>query len=281
MAFNERNDKEKGRLSHGEIMTRVLVVDEQSVYRCGIRALIEANSLATEVEDAATLGEVAARVSSHIQIELILVAVQGSLTSFTDVKSACEDLGASRFAVLSASCARQDVLCALAVGFHGFICKAQPDYEILDAIKDLLSGRIYLPPRTIATNDPEPSFRTAPLQDPARPSETDSHALTKRQREVLLFLTKGMSNKQIAGALHIAEATVKIHAAALCSALGVRNRTEAAFKAATLANNCLPPVLYAPRTHPDPEEGGNEYEAHARSERQQPPPAITSAKPTR
>jgi DNA-binding NarL/FixJ family response regulator len=237
--------------------------------------------LATEVEDATTLGEVAARVSSRIQSELILVAVQGSLTSFTEVKSACEDLGASRFAVLSASCARQDVLCALAVGFHGFISKAQPDYEILDAIKDLLSGRIYLPPRTIATNDPEPSFRTPPLQDPARPSEADSHALTKRQREVLLFLTQGMSNKQIAGALHISEATVKIHAAALCSALGVRNRTEAAFKAATLANNCLPPVLYAPRTHPDPEEGGNEYEAHARSERQQPPPAITSAKPTR
>ena len=55
--------------------------------------------------------------------------------------------------------------------------------------------------------------------------------LTRRQREVLQLLTHGKSNKKIARLLGIAEATTKIHMAALVRALGVRNRTEAAFKA--------------------------------------------------
>ena len=55
--------------------------------------------------------------------------------------------------------------------------------------------------------------------------------LTRRQQEVLQLLTHGKSNKEIARALGIAEATTKIHMAALVRALGVRNRTEAAFKA--------------------------------------------------
>ena len=55
--------------------------------------------------------------------------------------------------------------------------------------------------------------------------------LTPRQREVLRLLTQGMSNKEIARALKIAEATTKIHMAALLRTLGVRNRTEAAYKA--------------------------------------------------
>ena len=55
----------------------------------------------------------------------------------------------------------------------------------------------------------------------------------RRQREVLRLLTQGMSNKEIARALKIAEATTKIHMAALLRTLGARNRTEAAYKVGT------------------------------------------------
>jgi DNA-binding NarL/FixJ family response regulator len=59
------------------------------------------------------------------------------------------------------------------------------------------------------------------------------HQLTKRQREVLQLLTRGLSNKEIARVLDIAEATTKIHLAAALRTIDVRNRTEAAFKIAT------------------------------------------------
>jgi DNA-binding NarL/FixJ family response regulator len=59
--------------------------------------------------------------------------------------------------------------------------------------------------------------------------------MTKRQREVLALIARGKSNKEIARALNIAEATTKIHLAALLRVLGVRNRTEAAYKVGNLA----------------------------------------------
>ena len=68
-------------------------------------------------------------------------------------------------------------------------------------------------------------------------TKADVLKLTKRQREVLPLLARGLSNKEIARALAIAEATTKIHLAALLRALGVRNRTEAAYKAANLINS--------------------------------------------
>ena len=58
--------------------------------------------------------------------------------------------------------------------------------------------------------------------------------LTPRQREILRLLTRGLSNKEIARMLGIAEATTKIHLAGLIRNLDVRNRTEAAFKAAIM-----------------------------------------------
>jgi DNA-binding NarL/FixJ family response regulator len=72
---------------------------------------------------------------------------------------------------------------------------------------------------------------------PALSTEVDVLKLTKRQREVLTLLAGGLSNKEIARALHIAEATTKIHMAALLRGLGARNRTEAAFKAANLVRS--------------------------------------------
>jgi DNA-binding CsgD family transcriptional regulator len=65
-------------------------------------------------------------------------------------------------------------------------------------------------------------------------SEEGVAKLTPRQREVLFLLAGGASNKEIARNLKIAEATTKIHMAALLRALGVHNRTEAAFKAARI-----------------------------------------------
>ena len=68
-------------------------------------------------------------------------------------------------------------------------------------------------------------------------TEADLLKLTKRQREVLQLLARGMSNKEIARALKIAEATTKIHMAALLRALGARNSTEAAYMAGNLTNS--------------------------------------------
>jgi DNA-binding NarL/FixJ family response regulator len=138
---------------------------------------------------------------------------------------------ATRVAVMLSSKIRTDVLHYLSAGFHGVVNKLQPDDELLTAITDLLSGRIYVPNWVADAAD----------QDPGRPSavsiQQGALKLTPRQNEVLNLLTRGMSNKEVARELHIAEGTSKVHTAALLRALGARNRTEAAFMAAKLVRS--------------------------------------------
>jgi DNA-binding CsgD family transcriptional regulator len=131
---------------------------------------------------------------------------------------------------------RTDILASLAAGFHGFISKHQSDTDILAAITDILSGRIYVP-SSLASSLAEVGNGARRATLPTLSTGADALKLTKRQREVLSLLARGRSNKEIARALEIAEATTKIHMAALLRALGVRNRTEAAFKAGNLINS--------------------------------------------
>jgi DNA-binding NarL/FixJ family response regulator len=161
-----------------------------------------------------------------------------SSAALDSLKATREALPATRVAIVSYSDTRADILASLAAGFHGFISKRQSDTEILAAVTDILAGRIYIPASfaTIGSGDvPGKQFDGEALS--ALSTEADVLKLTKRQREVLALLARGLSNKEIARALDIAEATTKIHMAALLRGLGVRNRTEAAFKAANLARS--------------------------------------------
>jgi DNA-binding NarL/FixJ family response regulator len=161
-----------------------------------------------------------------------------SLAALDSLKAARETSSATRFAVVSASDTRADILATLAAGFHGFISKRQSDTEILAAVTDILAGRIYVPASFAKMNDGDALCGRFDREAvPALSTEADVLKLTKRQREVLSLLARGLSNKEIARALAIAEATTKIHLAALLRALGVRNRTEAAYKAANLVRS--------------------------------------------
>ena len=169
--------------------------------------------------------------------DLVLVGTgRSSLAPLDFLKKWREAAPTTRFAIMSASNTRTDMLASLAAGFHGFISKHQPDTEILAAINDILSGRIYVPSSIVETDDGNSLGDNCSSEAPLT-SSIDAHILklTKRQREVLSLLARGLSNKEIARALAIAEATTKIHLAALLRALGVRNRTEAAYKAGNLA----------------------------------------------
>ena len=78
--------------------------------------------------------------------DLVLLGVDLSNSTALDaLKAAREALAATHFAIVSAAGTRADILASLAAGFHGFISKHQSDTEILAAIADILSGRIYVP----------------------------------------------------------------------------------------------------------------------------------------
>ena len=219
-------------------MPRFLVCDGQSVYRIGLRSLISAEIPRAEVIEASNLPQALDHIRNST-IDLVLVGTgRSSLAAFDSLKAARETSPATRFAVVSTSDTRADILATLAAGFHGFISKHQSDTEILAAVTDILAGRIYVPAsfaKIGGGNALSSQFDGEAF--PALSTEADVLKLTKRQREVLTLLARGLSNKEIARVLDIAEATTKIHMAALLRGLGVRNRTEAAFKAANLVSS--------------------------------------------
>ena len=208
-------------------MSVVLVVDEHSIYRSGLRDVIEARFHCRVV--CVSRFE---KFDADDNFDLILIdfgcltpRALGALAEVHDIRPA------TRVAVMSTSSTRSDVLSCLSAGFHGFVPKLLSDEELLSAIEDLLSGRIYVP-RWLADDD---------VSKPSIPQvmnfDLEALRLSRRQHEILPMLAQGMSNKEIARELGIAEGTSKIHTAALLRALGARNRTEAAFMAAKLVGS--------------------------------------------
>ncbi len=104
----------------------------------------------------------------------------------------------------------------LQLGVSGFIPKSDTTQVMLQAVRLVLAGGTYVPPRLMADSGSQPT---------AAPGRVAS--LSPRQQDVLRLLAEGKPNKLIARDLDISEATVKVHLLAVFRALGARNRTEA------------------------------------------------------
>ena len=123
---------------------RILLFDEQTVYRVGLHSLISSNMPRAEVVEANSLNEALSQIRNDA---FNLVPLGANLPSLLlgFLKAAREASPSTQFAIISASDTRADIVAALAAGSHGFISKHQSDAEILTAINDILSGRVYVP----------------------------------------------------------------------------------------------------------------------------------------
>jgi DNA-binding NarL/FixJ family response regulator len=205
----------------------ILVIDENSVYRNGLRDVIEERVAKCRVIDTSTLEHLA----GNDGFDLVLIDADSIERSSVDrLRQLRAFSPKTSFALMSTSHTRSDVLDCLSAGFHGFIYKLDLDEELLVAINDLLSGRMYVP-RWLVDETASPEASAA---------HHDLPKLTRRQNEILPLLAQGMSNKEIAKLLNISPGTTKIHTAALLRALRARNRTEAAFVAAKIVRSRSP-----------------------------------------
>ena len=119
---------------------RILLVDACSIYRRGLRSLIETAIAHAEVIEANSLSQ-ALSLFEMERYDLILVDFEISrFQAIEPLKKACHASPAARLAVISATDTRADILASLTAGYHGFISKNQSDDQVLDAISDLLSG---------------------------------------------------------------------------------------------------------------------------------------------
>ena len=136
---------------------------------------------------------------------------------------------AARIVVLSGETGSALIRRSVELGAAGFIPKTYSSEMMIAALGQVLAGRIFLPAQGLADAD------AAAAAGAARPASIEADprfaSLAARQIEVYLDAARGLPNKLIARRLGIAESTVKTHLTSVFVALGVRNRTEAAYQA--------------------------------------------------
>ncbi len=200
----------------------ILVADDHALIRTGVRGFLAGLFEHYLVETAASLDEVVASLSAQ-QVDLLLIDLDmPGMQGVASLGMLRERFPVLRIAVLSGTDDRDTIMRALSAGVNGYIPKALKPEELAFAIGNILADRIYLPLNI-----------TTPSQAAAGPAAPPAAAagLTARQDEVLVLLTHGLSNKEIARYLKMSEGTVKIHVASIFRRLNVQNRTEAALRA--------------------------------------------------
>lgn len=212
------------------VKKRALLADDHSLYREGLALLLQEYFSYSEILGSATLAEAAAALDQNRNIELALfdLAMPGmeGAKSLAPLRSLHRT---TKFAIVSASEARKDVLDAVAMGLNGFIPKTLPIPEFVAAVKTILAGRVFVPGLMITQEMERVEAVNGAQQGRDAVAERRKPAvLTTRQKAVLECVKIGMSNREIAEKLGISTGTVKIHVAALLTAHNLRNRVQLA-----------------------------------------------------
>ncbi|WP_309120255.1 response regulator transcription factor [Paenibacillus sp.] len=211
---------------------RVLLVDDHAIVRQGLVFYLGMQGDLDIVGEAANGVEAVSR-AAELKPDVILMDLfmpeKNGIEATRDIRA----LDAKAKIIVLTSFSEQDhVLSAIKAGANGYLLKDTDPADIANAIRGAHAGRPQLHPAAAAqlmshvAAAPDQSAAPAAPTAPASPD-----ALTPREAEILSFLARGYSNKEIAAACGIAEKTVKTHVSSLLSKLGVADRTQAALYA--------------------------------------------------
>jgi two-component system NarL family response regulator len=194
---------------------RLLLVDDHFVVRSGLAASLQLEDDMKVIAEASDALEAVAAFESQAP-DIVLMDLQMGETSGIDaVAKICQDHPAARILVFSSFARDEDVYRAIRAGALGYLQKAAPREDLLEAVRQVAKGNRYLP-REIAQRLADRLSRPEP---------------SPREREVLALIAKGRSNKEVASDLGLSEDTVKRHVSNLMAKLGAQDRTQAVTEA--------------------------------------------------
>jgi DNA-binding NarL/FixJ family response regulator len=207
-------------------MIRVVLIDDQTLVRRGIRALLELAGDITIVAEASD-GEEGALVVRRERPDVVLLDVRMPKASGLDLLKQLRETGELPPTVLLTTFDDDEVLLeGVKAGARGYLLKDVSLEQLTGAIRAVAAGETLIRPAVTerVLRGFEHVRRDFDSLDPPDP-------LTKREVEILRLMAGGYSNREIAEALGTAEGTIKNHASSILSKLGVRDRTRAVLKA--------------------------------------------------
>jgi DNA-binding NarL/FixJ family response regulator len=199
---------------------KLLIVDDHSMIRAGLAALLQQPHFDAVVLLAKDARQGLEMVRADADIDLVLLDVIlpdiDGITALAAFGKARPDLPVI---LLAASEDPAEVRRGLKAGAMGYVPKSSTPDTLMSAIRLVLSGQLYVPP-VMLRPDAGSNGGNGVADKPSIP-------LTDRQIEVLRLLDRGLSNKEIGRELGVSERTVKAHMTAIFKSLGVSGRTEA------------------------------------------------------
>lgn len=200
-------------------MIRVLIADDHSVVRQGLRMFLNLDS-EIEIVGEATTGEEALRLAREHRPDVVLMDLlmpgMGGVAATREMRAEIPDV---EVIALTSVLEDEAVTGAIRAGAIGYVLKNTEADELRQAIKSAAAGQVHLSPEAAARLVRE-------VQIPGSPE-----ALTERETAVLRLVAKGQANKQVARELGIGEQTVKTHVSNILGKLQLQSRTQAALYA--------------------------------------------------
>ncbi|QHD50810.1 response regulator transcription factor [Vreelandella aquamarina] len=207
-------------------MYSLLVADDHPLFRDALHTVIRSGFTDTELVEADSLAAAIARIEAQEGLDLLLLDLSlPDADGLEGLKALRETFPWLPVAIVSAHQERQLVLDAITLGAVGYIPKSTPREQLLAALQQILQGQLYLPAEIMRRPPPRPPSAPGATHSDDRQSRLPR--LTDKQLDVLSCMSQGMSNKQIARELAIAETTVKTHVSAILRKLGASSRVHA------------------------------------------------------
>lgn len=215
---------------------RVLLVDDQPLFRRGVRMLVDSQPDLTVVGEAGDGGE-AVRVADEVRPDVVLMDIRmpraDGIAGTAGILQSSENAGRTppRVIVLTTFDLDDAALRAIRAGASGFLLKdAEPEF-LLAAIRAVHGGHAVVAPGAIGdllahVGGARDALRTLTPDELEAALVRELPELSKREREIFAAVAEGLSNAEIAAREFVAEATVKSHVGRILAKLGLRDRVQ-------------------------------------------------------
>lgn len=220
---------------------RIVIVDDHPLFRAALRQTLASGDPSIEVEEAGDLAGLGTALESDRDCDLVLLDLNvPGARGFSGLLLLRAQYPEVPVMIVSAVEEPGVVRSAIEIGAAGYLYKSVGPAEIRQAIETVLAGGMFMPETAALPVSEEDGEHAALLQRLS--------TLTPQQVRVLMMLSDGLMNKQIAYELSISEATVKAHVSAILQKLNVDSRTQAVIAAARIEKGQFDTLLSSGRT---------------------------------
>jgi DNA-binding NarL/FixJ family response regulator len=197
---------------------RILLVEDQTLMRQGLKTILDLEP-GLQVVGEATDGETGIRRALDLRPDVILMDVQmPGMNGIEAIAAICAVWPEARIIILTTFARDEYVFQGVRAGAVGFLLKDAPADSLIQTIRRVHAGEVFI----------QPEIASRLLRELITPQDSPIEPLSQREREVLVLVAQGHSNREIAERLVLAEGTVKNHVSNILGKLQAENRTQAA-----------------------------------------------------